>query len=295
MQDWFTVVIPTRDSAPWIGILLRHYQHHGITPIILLDVRSRDATRSIVAAAGAPIVDITGFTHTEAIVRVTKDCVRTPWALFIHDDEFCADALFARLKGPPPPDPAQSVAIARRWAWYEPGKPLLHGSSPAWQDRAGRHGLDHHWRLFRPDQVEFVPAMHSDGFYIDRWSRFPPEQYLVHFEWILRSHAQRIAKMRQYDEVRWGFGKFFAKLYLPESQPSGVINYMPFDTAAFDELAAAYFAARGPDQPLPRRSLRTHFYRARHFLARQLHIEHKNFTKVDADRERLKVKLDGQV
>jgi hypothetical protein len=270
MERWFTVVIPTRDSAAWIGILIRHYQKHGITPTILLDIRSTDATREIVEGLGAPVVDISGFTYTEAIVRVTKDCVRTPWALFIHDDEFCSAALFARLAGPPPPPAAQSVAISRRWAWYEPGKPLLYGSSPLWQDRTERHGQDHGWRLFRPDQV-------------------------VHFEWVLRSHTQRIAKLRRYDEARYGFGKFFAKTYLPESQPPGVITYTPFETAEFNELAAAYFAARRPAQKLPRRSLRTHFYRARHFLAQKLHLEQKNFSKADPGRERLQVKLDREM
>jgi hypothetical protein len=32
MQNWFTVLIPTKESAAWIGTLIAHYQSRGVTP-----------------------------------------------------------------------------------------------------------------------------------------------------------------------------------------------------------------------------------------------------------------------
>jgi hypothetical protein len=293
MQPWFTVLIPTKDSAAWIGTLLSHYQSRGVTPTLLLDDRTKDSTRAIAEKAGAPMIDIHGFTHTEAIVQVAKDCVKTPWALFIHDDEVPSEKMFERLAGPPPPDAVQSVALPRRWAWYEPGKMLTYGSSPQWQDRTGHNGKDHAWRLFRPDQVIYTPAMHSEGFYIDRWSRFPLDTYFVHFEWVLRSHAQRALKLWRYDEYRWGYGAFFEKVYLPETQPPGLIQYTEFETNTYDELARVYFAARGPDPLLPPHTLRAQLARLKLYLTEKM--QPTDFTKEPADRKGLNVKLENEV
>ncbi len=274
-------------------MLLEHYQARGVTPTLLLDSRTTDGTRGIAERAGAPIVDIHGFTHTEAIVRVAKDCVSTPWALFIHDDEVPSEALFARLAGPPPPEAAQSVAIARRWAWYEPGKSLMYGRSDHWHDRTQQPGNDHSWRLFRPDQVTYVSAMHTEGFYLDRWSRFPLEACNIHFEWVLRTRLQREAKLRRYDEHRWGFGRFFNNVYLPEDQPPGIIEYLPFGTDAYDRLAATYYAARAPEQKLPRRSLRTQFIRAKKYLTDK--IIPPDLNRETPDRKGLKPKPEREV
>ncbi len=294
MKNWFTVLIPTKDSAAWIGTLISHYQARGVTPTLLLDDRTRDSTRAIAEAAGAPIVDIHGFTHTEAIVGIAKDVVKTPWALFIHDDEVPSDKLFTRLAGPPPPDAVQTVAIPRRWAWYEPGKPLLYGLSEQWQDRTDQPGKDHAWRLFRPDQVVYTSIMHCEGYFIDSWSRVPLDNYFVHFEWVLRSRAQRQHKLWRYDEHRWGYGRFFQKIYVPESQPPGVIEYLPFETNAYDELVRVYYAARAKQDPaIPRRSLRTQMNRLKANIRAK--ITPPDFQAEAADRKGLNVKREKEV
>ena len=255
MDAWFTVVIPTRDSAAWIGTLLDHYRARGVTPTLFLDSRTRDETRAIAQRAGAPIVDIAPFAFVESVVRVTRDVVTTPWVLFVNDDEILSDRLFARLRGPEPPAGAQSVAIPRRWAWYEPKRPLSYARTDIWQDRAGCNGADHHWRLFRPYEVTFISQMHSDGFLIDRWSRMPLDAYIVHFEWVLRTKAQRAAKIRRYDRHRHGYGSFFANMYLPEDQPPGAIDFVPFETDAYDLLARTYYESRAQDPADERRRL----------------------------------------
>jgi hypothetical protein len=294
MDPWYTVVIPTRDSAGWIGVLLDHYAARGLVPTLLVDTRTKDDTKSVARRHGARVVDMPGFAFTEGVVAMTRDIVETPWALFIHDDEMPSDALFARLNRPPPATtPAQSVAIPRRWAWYQPGAPLCYGHSEFWRDRVGINGADHHWRLFRPKDVTFIAHMHSDGFLIDRWLRMPMDAYLVHFEWVIRSRGQRVAKLRRYDRARYGYGRFFANMYLPEDQPPGAIDYIPFETDAFDRLAQTFYAMRGPDLADEPPTLGDHWARIKNDLGTWAGFSHHSRTP--KDREGLTPRLEAEI
>ena len=255
MSNWWTIVVPTRNSAPWLQILIDHYAARGVRPVFLLDERTSDGTEAILQRSKLTVHRFGGFRFTEEIVGMARDVVSTPWALWVHDDEMPSDAFFERLNGPPPPQGAQSVAIQRRWIWYEPGQPITYGRSDGWPDRTGQGGDDHAWRLFQPAQVKFISVMHTEGFQIDRWSRFGPEAYLAHFEWVARSRAQRVAKLRHYDQFRYGYGVFFHRVYVPEEQPPGTIVYSPVHDTDYTALVQAYFAARGPDPAVPPLSL----------------------------------------
>jgi hypothetical protein len=292
-QPWYTVVIPTRDSAGWIGTVLERYRSRGVIPILLVDTRTKDDTKGVARRHQARVVDMPSFSFTEGVVALTRDIVETPWVLFAHDDEIPSDGLFAYLRGAAPPAAAQSVAIRRRWAWYEPDKPLCYGHSEYWRDRGEVNGADHHWRLFRPKDVTFVSAMHSDGFLIDRWIRMPPDAYLVHFEWVIRSRGQRVAKLRRYDRARYGYGRFFANMYLPEDQPPGIVDMIPFETGSFDRIAPVYYAMRAPDLPEEPLSLADHWARIKNDLRTWLGLNNHAWTP--KDREGLKPKLELEI
>ena len=108
-DPWYTVVIPTRDSAGWIGAVLEHYRTRGIVPTLLVDTRTRDDTKAVAQRHDARVIDMPGFVYTEGVVAMTREVVATPWCLFVHDDEMPSDGLLARLGTPPPADtPAQS-------------------------------------------------------------------------------------------------------------------------------------------------------------------------------------------
>ncbi len=262
-MSWFTVAIPTRDSAGWIGALLDLYAAHAIRPVILLDGRTRDDTAAIATAHGCRIVAVEDFRFTEGVVSLTRQCVSTPWALFMHDDEAPSAALFDWLAGPEPRTTASSIALSRRWARYEPGEPLRFGRSDHWQDRTGRHGFDHMWRLFRPDRVRFTAAMHSDGFFIGHWARLPPELFFVHFEWVLRTPEQRVMKLRGYDRHRYGYGRFFESMYLPERTPVEM-RYATLDEPAMEPLAERFHAARDETVRITPRAPLDHYAFWRH-------------------------------
>src|ERR1700761_7925694 len=98
MDPWYTVVIPTRDSAGWIGAVLEHYRARGIVPTLLVDTRTRDDTKAVAQRHAARGGDMPGFVFTEGVVAMTREFVETPWVLFVHDDEIPSDALLARLR-----------------------------------------------------------------------------------------------------------------------------------------------------------------------------------------------------
>lgn len=294
MEPWYTVVIPTRDSSGWIGGVLEHYRARGIVPTLLVDTRTKDDTKAVAQRHGARTVDMPGFVFTEGVVAMTRDVVETPWALFVHDDEIPSDTLLARLRtAPPAGTPAQSAAIPRRWAWYEAGKPLAYGHSEFWRDRLNVNGADHQWRLFRPRDVTFISQMHTDGILIDRYLRLPIDAYLVHFEWVIRNRSQRVAKLRRYDRARYGFGRFFANMYLPEDQPPGAIDYIPFGTDEFDTLARNYYAMRGPDLAEEPLRLSDHWARIKNDFSTWAGFSHHS--RAPKDRAYLAPRLEAEV
>lgn len=251
MDTWATIIIPTRNSAVWIRSLIEEYAARGVHPTFVLDERSNDKTEEILRESGLPFHKTGAFPFTEAIVSISREIAKTPWVLWMHDDEFPSEGLFARLSGPEPADAVSSVAVQRRWVWFEPGKQPTYGRSRHWHDRTDQPGADHCWRLFRPDRVTYVSIMHTEGFLIEKWSRLQPQCYIAHFEWVIRTRAQREAKLRRYDAYRFGYGTFFRRLYLPEDQEAGVIDYVPCGHDRYDRLLPSYFGARGPNPPNP--------------------------------------------
>jgi hypothetical protein len=112
VQPWYTVVIPTRDSAGWIGTVLERYRSRGVIPILLVDTRTKDDTKGVARRHQARVVDMPSFSFTEGVVALTRDIVETPWVLFAHD---------ARPYGATRPTPRWSSSSAitiPRWLSY---------------------------------------------------------------------------------------------------------------------------------------------------------------------------------
>jgi hypothetical protein len=56
--DGFRMVIPTRDSAPWIVALAQAYERVGVRPLFVVDSRSSDGTCGELHRAGADVVEV---------------------------------------------------------------------------------------------------------------------------------------------------------------------------------------------------------------------------------------------
>ena len=77
---------------------------------------------------------------------------------------------------------------------------------------------DRQYRLFSPSKVTLCDAIHTPGFKFENHIEAPETATLFHFDWIVRSHAQRRQKMEGYDRQVLGGGAPLAGYYLPESK-----------------------------------------------------------------------------
>ena len=235
----FRVVVPARDSAPWIGLFADAYHALGLRPLYLYDTRSVDGTLAALQRKGAEIVPVTPqHDRVEAMLAITRQVVPNEWVVRLDDDELPSAALVAWLQQALAGVEAPCLALSRRDAWLLDGRLhysrledyYFHPQDPTY--------LDPQWRAFRPRQVGFTDRIHSPGFDASQAGTVPASAFFVHFDWIIRSLAQRRAKLAGYERQSPGAGQGgFARFYLPEMHQAGDSRWTPFETAEFDGLA----------------------------------------------------------
>jgi Glycosyl transferase family 2 len=91
----FKVLIPTRDSARWIGIFLDAYRKVGIEPFYVLDTRSADSTLDILWRKQADLIPFApSADFAEAgMLEFGARHAGVDWLLRVDDDEFPSRAL----------------------------------------------------------------------------------------------------------------------------------------------------------------------------------------------------------
>lgn len=236
----YRIVVPTRDSARWVGLLYRHYRAMGVQPLYLVDSRSTDGTAELLRGLGAELQMISPpENRVESMLEMTRDLVHTQWVIRFDDDEMPSAALLAWLDQELAGVHAASIAFSRRdAAWVDGALCFSRMEHYYWLPERLDY-LNPQWRGFRPAAVRFSTAIHSPGFDIDDHTLVPPSAYFIHFDWILRSVAQRMEKLRGYERQRQGAGWAFAQFYLPEHHHMDTNRWTRFETAEFDTLAEA--------------------------------------------------------
>ena len=91
----FKVLIPTRDSARWIGIFLDAYRKVGIELFYVLDTRSADSTLDILRRKQADLIPFApSADFAEAgMLEFGARHAGVDWLLRVDDDEFPSRAL----------------------------------------------------------------------------------------------------------------------------------------------------------------------------------------------------------
>jgi hypothetical protein len=122
--------------------------------------------------------------------------VRTPWCLRIDDDELPTTALISFVNNSAVGDNKKPVGFSRALLRYDPSHDRLERSH--FLVYGPDCDFDRQWRLFQPKEVTYDTRLHSSGFFIEKGQRAPEEAQILHFDWILRSEAQRRAKLARY-------------------------------------------------------------------------------------------------
>jgi hypothetical protein len=72
----YRIVVPTRDSAGWVGLFAAAYRRLGVAPLYLCDSRSADATRAVLERLGAEVVVVTpNANRVEAMLGFAREAV----------------------------------------------------------------------------------------------------------------------------------------------------------------------------------------------------------------------------
>lgn len=235
----FDVVVPTRNSAGRLPALLRHYRRRlGIEPLFLLDATSTDATEQMLLRAKARFhATVPPAPRVEAMLPAIVGMVPPDrWVLRVDDDELPSRRLIDWLADFLPGFPLDTVAVHRRFARVTGKGKLKWAVCWRMMDGAGEWGKDRQWRVYRPGRACHVDILHSPGIEVGRWASSPEDAYLVHFDWVLRSRAEREAKVMAYERQEAGKGVKHLPYYVPEDVPPGEIAYHPFETREFDRF-----------------------------------------------------------
>ena len=235
----FQVVVPTRDGARWIAPFHRAYRRLGVEPAYLLDRRSSDGTGDILAGLGAQVHPVAPkHDRVEAMLGITRELFGEGWVVRFDDDELPSAALIHWLRDNLGDVRETSLAISRRDVVVRDGGLLYSGLESYYFHPDLLTFLDPQWRGFVPARVRFTDALHTPGFEIASYAVIPEAAHFVHFDWILRSREERMAKIRRYEQQSSGSGWSFAQFYLPELHTDEAARWTVMEGDEFAPLLA---------------------------------------------------------
>ena len=236
-RQTYRIVIPTRDSAGWIGAFAHAYRRLGVEPIYLLDRRSKDATREVLRDIGADVrIVYPQLDRVEDMLDSTGD-IPSDWLVRFDDDELPSRALLTWLEGNLASMNAPVLALSRRDLYYHDSTLCYSRMETYYFHQDDPTYLCPQYRAYRPDAVRFDNTIHSHGFVLDQYEMAPAGLYFVHFDWLMRSFEQRREKLRRYEAQQCGAGWANGQFYLPELHHAETCRWTPIETEEFQQLA----------------------------------------------------------
>ena len=229
--------MPTRDSAAHVGILLEHFRRAGIGVQVFVDAGSVDDTLAVCRRSGHDTREVANPEgRTEAMVAAITEGARTDWVLRLDDDELPTDAMIAAVNRCVAGDPADKHAFRLRHC-------CLHRAGGLAGIRFYEDPPHDQLRLYHRRHVRFDPALHSPGIDIERRRVVEPGAYFVHLQWVVKSRAERAAKVARYDAHRAGAGSEWREYYLVEDNAAALRSAYLLRAPEFDRTARALHRA----------------------------------------------------
>jgi hypothetical protein len=235
MPDSFRIVIPTRNGGGWLAAFARAYARLGVRPLYVLDARTSDDSRDILAQFGCDVIEVTAdFDRGEDVLWRGAIQADARWLLRIDDDEMPSRALIDWMAHALPERPEPALYVSCRQAW--------HGGYSRLEDLYFNHArpdfLMPQPRLFRPDRVRYVTDLHTPGIDPAGAGWAPPDLFFLHFDWLVRDLPTRWAKLRGYEAQISGGGRDFVAFSIPEVQDVARLRITKLETDEFEPLLA---------------------------------------------------------
>ena len=235
-----SVVIPTRDSARHVGIVLAHYRRAGWPVQVFVDAASSDGTLGACRRAGfrAELIDNPAG-RTEAMVAGMSARARTDWVLRMDDDELPTDAMIRAVNRCVAGDEQAKHAFRLRHCTLAAGGGL---AAVRFYEDPPHDQL----RLYNRRHARFDATLHSPGIDIANKVVAEPDAFFVHLQWIVKTYAERADKIARYDAQRQGAGSDWRDYYLLEDNPAALASAVRLAAPEFARAARA-LARRFPD------------------------------------------------
>ena len=219
MRDKCRLFIPTRDSARWIGTILDFHLSLGLRPLVIVDARTVDSTRDIVASKGLDYLEFTPRDdYPEAgMLEFAAQNANADWLLRLDDDELPSRGLIDFIWGDGIKSKNQCWFVERRELYWE-GERIVFSRSP------GKYPLPDYpqylhpmARLYHVDRVRFLEEVHTTGFQDLKLYGFAPcEAFMVHLNCLVHDFDLRLNKLLGYEQIKPGVSWGLADEYLPE-------------------------------------------------------------------------------
>ena len=235
-----SVVIPTRDSARHVGIVLAHYRRAGWPVHAFVDASSSDDTLGACRRAGAAAEVVANPEgHAEAMIATISARARTDWVLRMDDDELPSNAMIRAVNRVVAGDERAKHAFRLRHC-------ALAANGGLAVVRFYEDPPHDQLRLYNRRHARFDATLHSPGVDIDNRQVAEPEAFFVHLQWIVKSRAEREAKVARYDTQRPGAGSDWRDYYVVEDNRPALASAARLRAAEFGWAARA-LARRFPE------------------------------------------------
>jgi hypothetical protein len=232
-KDSYCIVIPTRNGGSRLAAFSRAYRRLGVQPLYLLDSRTDDNSRSILRQENARFIEVDPeHDRGEDVLWRGAGATDAEWLLRIDDDEMPSAALidWIEREGIHRREPVMYLSCRQAW----------HGgysrSEAFYFNHSRPDFLMPQPRFFRPVTTRYTNALHTAGIEPDGAGWAPDTAFFLHFDWLVRDMATRVAKLRRYESQRPGGGQEFAHFSLPELQDFDRLRITALESDEFDLL-----------------------------------------------------------
>lgn len=235
-RDQIRFVVATKNSAAWFGLMVDAYRRLGIEPLVLLDGYSNDGTEQLLKHRRIEYAKVfPELPRVEAIIKLIPEHCESEWVFRLDDDEFPSRSLISWIHANFAGMGSDVIGVPRRWVRVGSGGGCEYSNHRLLRWLENR--MDIQWRLFKPQEVDYVTDIHSPGFRVPPSPFAPDSAYIVHFDWIIRSREARARKLVDYDRQRSGAGSSFRDLYLWEDSDVAEHGFQRMESSEFDRLA----------------------------------------------------------
>ena len=212
------VVIPTVNSARWLGHVIDYYQNIDLKVVFAVDTRTSDKTTSLLSAKGSKYVLVRGkHPRVESLIGEIMAKIDAEWIIRIDDDELPSPGMLRWVDKVIGTRAHATWGFPRVYCRYDVRKRELEYSQ--FLPIGPLAGRDRQWRLFRRNEVELSDRLHTPGFVAQNKRPAPDSAILFHFDWVVRSRLMRAQKVKTYEEQDAALARSLAHLSLYETVP----------------------------------------------------------------------------